>query len=68
MKHLNKRWLGLAIAPALLALLSVASPAYANDYTSTCAAYPGTYDGTGNVIINDTTGSCAFVLSRFLIR
>lgn len=57
MKNIKKRWLGLAIAPALLALIGFASPALANDYTGTCAAYPGSFDGTGNVDIN-STGVC----------
>ena len=57
MKNIKKRWLGLVIAPALLALIGFASPAQANDYGGTCAGYPGNFDGTGNVNINNT-GAC----------
>ena len=55
MKLRKNRWLGLAFAPALLALIGFASPAEAADYTGTCAAYPGTFTGTGNIIINQAT-------------
>ena len=53
----RKRWLGLAFAPFALALLAFAPSAQANDFSGTCAQYPGTYDGTGNVSINNT-GAC----------
>ncbi len=53
----RKRWLGLAAAPFALAMLAFAQPALANDFTGTCAQYPGTFDGTGNVTINNT-GAC----------
>jgi len=53
----RKRWLGLAFAPFALALLAFAPSAQANDFSGTCAQYPGTYDGTGNVTINNT-GAC----------
>ncbi|MFA7340747.1 MAG: hypothetical protein WC028_28435 [Candidatus Obscuribacterales bacterium] len=51
MKHIKKRWLGVAIAPALLALMSVAQPAYATDYSYSCANVPASVDG--NVSISD---------------
>ncbi len=41
---------------AALALATFLAPgiALANDYTGDCASYPGSFDGTGNVTINDT--------------
>jgi hypothetical protein len=57
MKQIKKRWLGLAIAPALLALIGFASPAYAADYSGNCAGITA-FNGTGNVTI-DNTGACS---------
>lgn len=57
MKPIKKRWLGLAVAPAFLAFIGFASPVQAADFTGTCAQYPGTFNGTGNVTINNT-GAC----------
>lgn len=53
----RKWWLGLAAAPFALAMLAFAQPALANDFNGTCAQYPGTFDGTGNVTISNT-GAC----------
>lgn len=57
MKQRKKRWLSLVAAPFALAMLAFAQPALANDFNGTCAQYPGTFDGTGNVTINNT-GAC----------
>jgi hypothetical protein len=53
----KKRWLGLALAPALFALIAFASPAQAADYSGTCANI-SQFNGTGNVTINNT-GACS---------
>ncbi len=53
----KKRWLGLAFAPALFALIGFASPAQANNYNDNCANYPGNFDGNGTVTISNT-GTC----------
>lgn len=45
MRNRKKRWLSLAIAPALLALLSVAQPAYADGYAGNCTDVPASIDG-----------------------
>lgn len=55
MKHIKKRWLSLAIAPALLALMSVSQPAYAADYSGDCAGVPASI--SGNATITDS-GAC----------
>lgn len=57
MKHIKKRWLGLAISPALIALIGFASPANAADYSGDCAGISA-FNGTGNVTINNT-GACS---------
>lgn len=59
MKPTKRRWLRLAIAPGLaaLAMIGFASQAQANNYIGNCANYPGTFDGTGTVTINNT-GTC----------
>lgn len=54
MKQIKKRWLGLAIAPALLALIGFASPANATSYTS-CASVPATVSGDADIT---NTGAC----------
>lgn len=56
MKPIKKRWLGLAFAPALLALIGFASPVKAADYNDTCANI-SQFNGQGNVTINEP-GSC----------
>jgi hypothetical protein len=56
MNSIKKRWLGLAVVPALLALISFASPAKAADYNDTCANI-AQFNGQGNVTINEA-GSC----------
>jgi len=55
MKHQRKRWLGLAIVPALLALLSLAAPAYATDYT--CADVPT--NPSGNTVVGTAGTPCS---------
>lgn len=51
----RQTWLGLPVLAALaIGSLFLAEPARANDYSGNCANYPGTYDGTGNVTINDS--------------
>lgn len=55
MKQIKKRWLGLAIAPALFALLGFASPAMAAPYNGPCANAPDFIDGDGTI----TDGACA---------
>ncbi len=49
----RKRWLFLAIAPALLLLAGLTSPAHAADYSGDCAGVPASV--TGNVDITDST-------------
>jgi hypothetical protein len=55
MKQIKKRWLGLVIAPALLALIGFASPANATSYTS-CASVPATVFGDADI----TDTACVF--------
>lgn len=65
MKLIKKRWLSLAIAPALLALIGFATPANATTYTS-CASVPPTVSGdaditdTACVFANDVSASATF--------
>jgi hypothetical protein len=56
MKHIKKRWLGLAFAPALFALIGFASPASAANYSGNCAGISA-FDGNGYVDITNT-GTC----------
>lgn len=56
MKHIKKRWLGLAFAPALFALIGFASPAQAANYSGDCAGISA-FNGQGNVDITNT-GAC----------
>ncbi len=54
---MKKRNLLSGFALAVLMTLGIAGTAQANDYSGTCAAYPGNFDGNGNV---DISGSgCA---------
>lgn len=53
----KKRWLGLAFAPALFALIGFASPANAANYSGNCAGISA-FDGQGNVDITNT-GTCS---------
>lgn len=39
---------------AILSLLTALAPANAADYTGTCAAYPGSFTGDGNIDIHDS--------------
>ena len=55
MKQIKKRWLGLVIAPALLALIGFASPANATNYNS-CASVPATVFGDADI----TDTACVF--------
>ena len=55
MKQIKKRWLGLVIASALIALFGIASPASAADYNGSCAGAPDIIDGNGTL----TDGACA---------
>ncbi len=57
MKHIKKRWLGLAFAPALLALIGFASPVNAANYSGDCAGI-SSFNGSGNVDITNT-GTCS---------
>ncbi len=54
---MKKRNLLSGFVLAAFMALGLAGTAYANDYTGTCASYPGSFDGTGNVNINQT-GAC----------
>lgn len=56
MKLIKKRWLGLAFAPALFALIGFASPAQAANYSGDCAGISA-FNGSGNVTITNT-GTC----------
>ncbi|MFA7340788.1 MAG: hypothetical protein WC028_28640, partial [Candidatus Obscuribacterales bacterium] len=56
MKQTKKRWLGLAFAPALFALIGFASPAQAANYSGDCAGISA-FNGSGNVTITNT-GTC----------
>jgi hypothetical protein len=53
----KKRWLGLAFAPALFALIGFASPAQAANYSGDCAGI-SVFNGSGNVDITNT-GTCS---------
>lgn len=55
MKQIKKRWLGLVIASALMALFGIASPAIAAPYDGPCANAPDLIDGDGTI----TDGACA---------
>lgn len=55
MKLIKKRWLSLAIAPALLVLIGFATPANATPYTS-CASVPPTVSGDADI----TDTACVF--------
>ncbi|MBA4151810.1 MAG: hypothetical protein C0509_04550, partial [Acinetobacter sp.] len=54
MKHINKRWLSLAIAPLLFALLGIASQAQATTYTS-CSSVPVSVPGDADI---SDSGAC----------
>lgn len=58
MKQTRKRWLGLAIVPFLLALMSIASPAHATDYTCDGGSNPVPENVTGTVNIALISENC----------
>lgn len=57
MKHIKKRWLGLASA-SVLAMLALSSPAYATNYTCDGGSNPVPVNVTGTVNINLVGENC----------
>lgn len=56
MKQIQKRWVGLLIAPLAFCLLLLSTSAHAADYSGNCAGVTA-FNGSGNVNITDP-GTC----------